>query len=113
VEIQDGAQISLRSTIIAHTRGPGRVVIGKNAYIGVGSIIATAANRALTIGEGAVVTAGSAISSSVPPYTLFGCERGKLLARVTKPLPLCSEYLEFVRGLRPLHAQARGREHDG
>src|SRR5438270_13086007 len=30
VEIQDGASVTLRCVILAHTRGPGRVVIEKN-----------------------------------------------------------------------------------
>ncbi|MEE9572729.1 MAG: hypothetical protein V3W20_06775 [Candidatus Neomarinimicrobiota bacterium] len=34
VEIGDGSAIGLRSTIIAHHRGQGRVVIGKNVWIG-------------------------------------------------------------------------------
>ena len=34
VEIHDGAQISLRAIIIAHTRGPGRVIIEKDAFVG-------------------------------------------------------------------------------
>jgi acetyltransferase-like isoleucine patch superfamily enzyme len=112
VEIQDGAQISLRSTIVAHTRGPGRIVIGKDAYIGVGCVIAAPANRTLTIGEGAVVTAGSVVSSSIPPYTLFGGERGRALAQVTKALPLCTEYMEFVRGLRPIRPGAKDKHND-
>jgi hypothetical protein len=29
VEIHDGAGIALRSTIIAHYRGPGKIIIGK------------------------------------------------------------------------------------
>ena len=102
VEIQDGAQINLRTVILAHTRGKGGVVIERNAYIGAGCIITASYNRILTVGEGSVLTAGSVISSSVPPYTLFGSDKGRALARITKPLPLCSEYMDFVRGLRPI-----------
>lgn len=102
VEIQDGAQINLRTVILAHTRGKGGVVIERNAYLGAGCIIAASSNRVLTIGEGSVVTAGSVVSASIPPYTLFGSDKGKAFARITKPLPLCSEYMEFVRGLRPI-----------
>ena len=102
VEIQDGAQINLRTVIVAHTRGKGGVVIERNAYIGAGCIITASYNRTLTIGEGSVLTAGSVVSASIPSYTLFGSDKGRALARITKPLPLCSEYMEFVRGLRPI-----------
>lgn len=102
IEIHDGASVTLRCVILAHTRGPGRVVIEKNAYVGAGCIIVASANRTLTIGEGAVISAGCVINSSVPKYTLFACERGKAVAEVTRPLPLCTEYMDFVKGLRPL-----------
>jgi serine acetyltransferase len=106
VEIQDGAQINLRTVIVAHTRGKGGVVIERNAYVGAGCIITASYNRTLTIGEGSVLTAGSIVSASIPPFTLFGPDKGKALARITKPLPLCSEYMEFVRGLRPIERPA-------
>jgi len=102
VEIQDGVQIGLRSVILAHTRGKGKVVIEKDAYVGVGCLIVSSSDRTLTIGQGSVITAGSVVSASVPPLTLFGSEKARPLAHVTKPLPLCSEYMEFVRGLRPI-----------
>jgi serine acetyltransferase len=102
VEIHDGAIVTLRCVILAHTRGPGRVIIEKNAYVGAGCIIIASANRTLTIGEGAVISAGCVVNSSVPRYTLFACERGKVVAEVTRPLPLCDEYMDFVKGLRPL-----------
>jgi len=39
ITLHEGALIGLRSTLIAHTRGPGRIVVGKNAVIGAGSLI--------------------------------------------------------------------------
>ena len=110
VEIQEGAQINLRTVIVAHTRGKGGVVIERNAYIGAGCIITASYNRTLTIGEGSVLTAGSIVSASIPPFTLFGPDKGKALARITKPLPQCSEYMEFVRGLRPLDQHHNPRQ---
>lgn len=112
VEIQQGAQISMRSTIIAHTRGPGRVIVKRDAYVGPGCLITAPANREVTIGEGAVLMAGSIVGSSIPSYTLFGGEKGKAMARVTRPLPLCTEYMEFVRGLRPLRSGPKDGRHD-
>jgi acetyltransferase-like isoleucine patch superfamily enzyme len=102
VEIQDGAQIALRSTIVAHTRGSGGVVIGRNSFIGAGCLIIAPAGKTLVVGEGAVVMAGSVVTTSVAPFTMCGSERARPLSKVTKPLPLCTEYMEFVRGLRPM-----------
>jgi len=64
VEIQDGVQISVRAIIIAHTRGPGRVVIEKDAYVGPNTVIASAGGRTLRIGEGAVIGAGVVVSAA-------------------------------------------------
>lgn len=101
VEIEDGAQITVRCTILAHTRGFGRVIIGKNAFIGSNCIITAPAGRTLRIGEGSVVAAGSVISADVPPGALVAVERSKLIARVTVPLTMQTSYEEFVIGLRP------------
>src|SRR6266404_5968542 len=65
VEIQSGVQISVRAIIIAHTQGCGRVIIEKDAYIGPNTVIAAAGNRALRIGEGAVIGAGTVITRDV------------------------------------------------
>jgi acetyltransferase-like isoleucine patch superfamily enzyme len=66
VTIEDGVSIGMRVTIIAHFRETKGVRIERNAFIGPGAIILPN----VTIGEGAVVTAGSVVSKSVPPMTL-------------------------------------------
>jgi acetyltransferase-like isoleucine patch superfamily enzyme len=102
VELEDGAMIELRSTILAHTHGAGRVVIGKNAFIGAGAIVVTSANRTLVIGEGSVIMASSLVTGSVAPYTLYGSDASKPLARITKPFTESTTYEEFMTTLRPL-----------
>lgn len=102
VEIDDGAQIMIRCTILAHTHGAGRVVIGKNAFIGAHSVVAAPSGRTLRIDEGAVVVAGSIISSDVPAHTLIGPERPKPVAMATVPLTMRTPYQAFLFGLRPL-----------
>jgi len=102
VELQDGAQIGLRSILIAHTRGPGRIVIGKNVFVGANCVLTASPNTTLTIGEGAVVAALSVIASDVPPHTLVGNEKAKPLARVTVPFEMDTPYDRFLAGLRPL-----------
>jgi acetyltransferase-like isoleucine patch superfamily enzyme/acyl carrier protein len=102
VEIHDGATINLRSTIIAHTNGAGKVIIGRHAYIGAGSTVVTSGNRSLVIGEGAVLMASSLVTGSLPPYTLYGRDPAKPLAKVTKPFTASTTYEEFMTTLRPL-----------
>ncbi len=102
VELEDGVQICLRSVLIAHTRAVGRIVIKKNVFVGVGCIIIAVPGRTLTIGEGAVITAASVVSTDVPPGTLFGMDKAKPLAHARVPLTMGTDYERFVAGLRPL-----------
>lgn len=102
IELQDGAQICLRSIILAHTRGQGRVVIGRDVFVATNSVILASPGRTLTVGEGSVVTASSVITVDVPPRTLVGCEKARPLARLENPLTIDTSYESFLAGLRPL-----------
>ena len=101
VEIHDGAGIALRSTIVAHFRGPGRIIIGKNAWIGSCCTITARIKQTLTIGEGAVIAANSTVIKDVPPYTFVGGAPAKPIARVTLPATVGFSYQDFKNGLRP------------
>jgi acetyltransferase-like isoleucine patch superfamily enzyme len=102
VEINDGVQIGLRSTLIAHTRGPSRIVIERNAFIAANCVLAASPGKTLTIGEGAVLGVGSCVTNDVPAFMFYSVERAKPIAIVTKPLTIGTSYEQFVRGLRPL-----------
>jgi len=102
IRLEDGVQIGLRSTIVAHTRHCGQVIIRKNAFVGPCSVIISAAETSLTIGEGAVVSAGSIITTNIPPATLVRPERVKACARVTVPFTYETSYKDFCKGLRPI-----------
>lgn len=102
IELREGALIGLRTTIVAHTRGPGRVIIGKNAVLGAGTLVTCVGGKTLEIGEGAVIGAGSVVGNSIPPFTFCGTARVRALATVTVPFTLETSYEDFVRGLRPL-----------
>lgn len=102
IALREGALIGLRSTIVAHTRGPGRVVVGKNAVIGAGTLITCVGGKVLEIGEGAVIGAGSVVANSIPPFTFCGSPRVRALATITVPFALDVSYHDFLRGLRPL-----------
>ena len=76
VEIEDNVTIAAMSIILAHDNSMyyshggdvrfGKVVIKKNAFIGVHSVILPG----VTIGEGAIVGAMSLVNRDVPPNTI-------------------------------------------
>jgi serine acetyltransferase len=108
VTIHEHAVISIGSIIIAHFRGPGRVEIGREAFIGPHCVIMPD----VQIGEGAVVAAGSVVNRDVAPHTMVGgVPDAKPMARATQSLGLDRSREAFQRGLRPLRAAARtGRD---
>jgi acetyltransferase-like isoleucine patch superfamily enzyme len=105
IEIGANVQISIRSIIIAHTRGPGKVIIGKEAFIGPNSVLVCGSGRVLKIGEGAVIGAGSVITRSVPPKIYIAPAAPQPLARVRIPLPVAKSMNEFWSGLDMLDKQ--------
>ncbi len=110
VEIYEGALIALRSTIIAHTRGPGKVIIEKNAVIAVGCTIVCPSGQSLTIGEGSVISVGSVVQKDIAPYTLCAGPRLKAIASVTVPFTLQTSHQDFVRGARALRPRDKKTE---
>jgi hypothetical protein len=102
VEIHDGAEISLRAILIAHTRGPGKIIIGKDAFIGPQCILSTPGGKTLRIGEGAVIGAGVVVTSDVAPQMFLTGEAPKVVAKALVPLPKAKKIEDFVRGLVPI-----------
>ena len=102
IELHDGAQLCLRSILIAHTRGSGRIVIGKDAFVGANCVLTASPGVTLTVGEGSVIATSSVITSDVAAHTLVGNEKAKPLARVTVPFTMETPYDRFLAGLRPL-----------
>jgi heptaprenylglycerol acetyltransferase len=105
VEIQDGALIGLRSTIVAHSGGPGKIIIGRHAVIAAGCLIVCAQGKVLTIGEGAVVSAGSTVGNDIPPFTLCGSPRIKVFGKVTRAFTLDMQREELSGSLEPIRPQ--------
>lgn len=82
IYVGEGATITARCLILCHKRdmstyGPGMIAmklpyhvkdvrIGKRVHIGMGSIIMPG----VTIGEGAIIGAGSLVTKDIPPYAL-------------------------------------------
>ncbi len=98
VTIGDRAAIGMRATIIAHFREQKGVVIEEDASIGPGAIILPN----VTIGHGAIVTAGSVVTKSVPPKTMVQGNPAKPIATADIPLSLGVSLKEFSKGLRAI-----------
>jgi UDP-3-O-[3-hydroxymyristoyl] glucosamine N-acyltransferase len=110
IDIEDDVEIGLRSVIIAHLRGPGRVVIKKAAWIGACCLISSAKGRTLTIGEGAVVGAGSIVTSDIAAFAFVKPAAPQQVATVAVPLATAPSYMAFLRGLRPMRPAASVRD---
>lgn len=108
VWIGDNVQLGIRSAILAHIHAlPPRkeehegyisVRIEDDAYIGPGAMILPN----VTIGHGAVVTAGSVVTSSVPPLIMVQGNPARPIARCGIPLGWNTPLKEFYRHLKPI-----------
>jgi len=107
VSIGNNVTIGMRSVIIAHFRDltaqaraahRPTVRIEDDVYIGPGVIVLPN----VTIGKGAVVSAGSVVSSTVRPRTLVRGNPAKPIARCGVSLGGDVSYEEFLRHLTPI-----------
>lgn len=99
IELHDGVQIVIRSIIMCHFRGTGKIVIEKNVWIGPNCVITAPTGRTLTIGEGSVVAASSVVTQDIPKFTFVGGSPAKSIAKVTVPMTLEGSYEDFKKGL--------------
>ena len=104
VSIGDNSTIGLRTSIFAHfyfgrrqPSGNGPVVIERDVFVGPNCVILPN----VTIGEGSVIRAGTVVSRSVPPRTLWGPPAAGPLGSVGVPLTHEHTYEEFARSIRP------------
>ena len=104
ITIEDGASLSMRVMVIAHFRETQGVKIEQDAFVGPGVIILPN----VTIGRGAVVTAGSVVSQSVPPMTVVQGNPAVPIANCGIPLSDQVTLKEFSRRLRPLAKKSNG-----
>jgi acetyltransferase-like isoleucine patch superfamily enzyme len=111
VAIGNRVDIGARTTIIAHQQGEDdreslSVRIGDDVFIGPGCLILPH----VTIGAGAVVSAGSVVTRSVPPLTMVRGNPAEPVARCGLPLGRSTPLREFYRRLEPIR---RGRGRNG
>jgi acetyltransferase-like isoleucine patch superfamily enzyme len=99
ITIEDRAWIGIRVTVIAHMRELQQGVrIEHDAFVGPGVIILPN----VTVGHGAVVTAGSVVTRSVPPMTVVQGNPAVPVATCGVPLTPQTTVKEFSRRLKPL-----------
>jgi acetyltransferase-like isoleucine patch superfamily enzyme len=107
VSMGNNVTIGMRVIIIGHLRdstsearmsNQQTVRIEDNAYIGPGVIILPN----VTIGEGAVISAGSVVSHSIPPRKLARGNPAVPIANCSVSLGGGVSYEEFVKGLTKL-----------
>ena len=109
--------IGIRVTIIAHFEHKGidrrtgeqfssegvSVRIEDDVFIGPCAVILPD----VTIGQGAVVTAGSVVSRPVPPLTMVQGNPARPIARSTIPLGLHTPLHDYLRQLKPIRPPGR------
>jgi acetyltransferase-like isoleucine patch superfamily enzyme len=108
--IGNNVTIGMRAVIIGHLRDftmqardrhEPTVRIEDNVYIGPGVIVLPN----VTIGHGAVVSAGSVVARSIPPQTLVQGNPAKPIAHCRVSLGGGVPYEQFLRHLKPLNGQ--------
>jgi serine acetyltransferase len=105
ITIGDRASLSMRVTVVAHFRETQGVRIEEDAFIGPGAMILPN----VVIGRGAVVTAGSVVTKSVPPMTLVQGNPAVPVAECGVLLNDRTSVKEFSRRLKPLSAKAAAK----
>jgi acetyltransferase-like isoleucine patch superfamily enzyme len=96
VKIGSRVVIGIRATILAHFQELMGVEIKDDVYIGACAIILPG----VTVGEGSVVSAGSVVTTSVPPMTVVQGNPAVRVAKCGIPLGLHTSRLEFMRKLK-------------
>lgn len=98
IRIGNRAIISVRAMLVAHFRGAEGITIEDEVFIGPGAIILPN----VTIGRGSVVTAGSVVSSSVPPMTVVQGNPARPIAQCAVTLVGDDSLKTFYRSLKPI-----------
>jgi acetyltransferase-like isoleucine patch superfamily enzyme len=106
VEIGANVSISMRALLIAHTRGPGRIILEKDSFIGPNTVLCCSVGRVLRIGEGAVVSAGAVVTRSVPARTMVAPPAARPVARLKVPFTNETAMQDFLAGMEPIRPRS-------
>ncbi len=104
ITIGDDTFIGVGTIVIAHFKEDRRgVIIGNNVFIGPGVIVLPD----VTIGDGAVVAAGSVVTRSVPVKIMVQGNPAVPIAECTVPLVPDTPMKEFSRHLMPIRRRPK------
>lgn len=94
IEVQDEVSIALGSIVIAHSAAspfhqrmklfraePQKVTLKKGCWIGAGAVVLPG----VTVGEAAIVAAGSVVNHDVPPYTVVAGNPARPVRKLETP----------------------------
>ncbi len=109
IEMHDGVSVSMRALLIAHTRGPGKIILARDSFIGPNAVVCCYAGRVIRIGEGAVVAAGAVVTRSVPARTLVAPPPSRAVAKLTRPLSVNTSIEDFLAGMMPIRRRSENR----
>jgi serine acetyltransferase len=98
IRIGDNTVLSMRAMLIAHFRGSVGITIEEEVFIGPGAIVLPG----VKIGRGAVITAGSVVSASIPPMTVVQGNPARPIARCGVTLTGDASLDKFYRTMRPI-----------
>lgn len=112
--IQIGDNVAITKNVCIHTHGGarvarrhypdfdifGKVIINDWAYIGTGAQIMPG----VTIGEGAMIAAGSIVTKSVPPGTVYGGNPARFICTVEDYI---EKNLKYNVGTKPLTSEEK------
>jgi acetyltransferase-like isoleucine patch superfamily enzyme len=98
VRIGNHVTIGIRTTILAHSQEVTGVTIEDKVYVGACALILPG----ITIGQGAVIAAGSVVTTSVPPMTAVQGNPAKRFAACGIPFERNTSRKEFLKHLRKL-----------
>jgi len=102
IELHDQCGVNVRSVLLAHWRGKGRIVVEAQARVGACCLITASPGETIVIGKGAMVAAGSVVTKSVAPYTLVAGVPAKPIAKLSVPPIQGIPYAEFKAGMARL-----------
>jgi serine acetyltransferase len=111
IELHDECGVNLRSVLLAHWRGSGKIIVEKKARIGACCLITASPGETIVIGEGSMVAAGSVVTKSVAPYTLVAGVPAKPIATLKYAPSKGISYKQFKSGITrisPVNTQEGG-----
>jgi acetyltransferase-like isoleucine patch superfamily enzyme len=109
IEIHDHAAVSMRAILIAHSMGPGKIVIEREAFIGPQVVLLCSSGKTLRIGEGAVISAGCVITRDVPARAVIAPAPTHVAGHASVSMPAAKTVEEFWSGLKPAKTTGAGR----